>query len=159
MIATATDASGNTSEFSGIVIVREDAGVHFKVNTSLNGIPLHWPDGKGTYTISPSVRPTENKIEDYTAPVEQGFANWSEPPSATASILDYQKYSSSSTSNNWGGDCNGLNNIVWLSSAEWAAKGLPIQAAAVTRVRYNSITGEFFDVDIAFNAVPTSFGG
>ena len=33
---------------------------------------------------------------------------------------------------------------------------MPIQAAAVTRVRYNAITGEFFDVDIAFNGQPVS---
>ena len=160
VIATATDANGNTSEFSGVVIVREDAGVHFKVNTTFTGIPLHWPDGNGTYTISPSIKDViEGTKSDYTIPIEKGFANWSEPPSPTADILNYQQVYPSSTSNNWGGDPDGLNNIVWLSVSDWANNGLPEQAAAVTRVRYNSISGEFFDVDIAFNALPTSSKG
>ena len=153
--ATATDASGNTSEFSAVVIVREDAGVHFKVNTTFNGIPLHWPDGNGTFTISPSI----TSKAGYTDAITKGFANWSEPPSPTASLLNYQQVNLTSTSNQWGGDPDGINNIVWLSAADWTANGLPVQAAAITRVRYNAITGEFFDVDIGFNSVPTSTSG
>ncbi len=51
--ATATDLTGgtnNTSEFSAAITAGVNTkvfGPGYVVNTTMSGIPLHWPDGKG----------------------------------------------------------------------------------------------------------------
>ncbi len=175
VIATLTDAAGNTSEFSEVRTVYADAGLHFKVNTTSSAsgsIPLHWPDGNATFTISRSVLNMNTEVNDYENSIVEGFKNWSDFDFGTAEpLLSYNRNVDNvnniiiDETNKWGGDPDGINNVVWIDEADWGNankpdyKDLPPQAAAVTRVRYNSITGEFFDVDIAFNAVPISSKG
>ncbi len=65
--ATATDDSNNTSEFSpniyagtitrifGATDVATAEQGRYVLNTTFSGIPLHWSDGKGAYTVDPSV--------------------------------------------------------------------------------------------------------
>ena len=141
--ATATDSAGNTSEFSGSIIVGVRSkiyGDHYVVNTTLSGIPLHWAGGNGTYSLSASIPPT------FVAPLDASFATWSALPQ-----LSYTNVGQSS-SNAWGGSPDGVNNVAWITNNWGAATGADPATIAVTRVRYNTITGEFTDVDIAFNA-------
>ena len=55
----------------------------------------------------------------------------------------------------WGGNPDGLNNVVWIDGIQtrkWTDVTLaPNNVIAVTRLRYNAITGEITDADIAIN--------
>ncbi|MDL1893407.1 hypothetical protein FBQ87_11045, partial [Sphingobacteriales bacterium CHB3] len=141
--ATATDSAGNTSEFSGNIIVGARSriyGDHFVVNTTLSGIPLHWANGTGTYSLSTNIP------SSFVPPMDNAFATWSALPQ-----LNYSKVGSPSN-NVWGGLPDGVNNVAWITSSWIYITQADPATIAVTRVRYNSITGEFTDVDIAFNA-------
>jgi hypothetical protein len=146
--ATATNPDSSTSEFSAAIeteIRTKTFGPHYIVNTTYNGVPLHWPDGRAEFVVSQSVVDIDPAFK--TA-IETGYATWS-----TLTELDYS-YSGVLTdpvaSNRWGGDPDGYNNNVWIT--DWDATGLGEDVVAVTRVRYNAITGEMTDVDIAYNA-------
>jgi parallel beta-helix repeat protein len=148
--AIVTDNSGNTSEFSAAIALSQDEGLHYKVNTTLAGIPLHWADGNSLYSIAQSV-----VNNGYDAAVQNGFDTWSN--------LDQLTYTraSSDTSEQWGGNPDGINNVVWIPDASsWDnIVGAPSNVIAVTRVRYNAYNGELTDVDMAFNGDPISLTG
>ena len=61
-------------------------------------------------------------------------------------------------SEKWGGNADGINNIVWIPTTEaWEdTTGAPTNVIAVTRVRYDALNGEMIDIDIAFNGDPVS---
>jgi parallel beta-helix repeat protein len=149
--ATATILGGNgetlsTSEFSGSVARETAEGDHYIVNTTLNGIPLHWKDGEGDYNIAPSIS------GDYKTAVQNGFATWS-----GLEQINYQA-GPPSTSENWGGNADGINNVVWIpTTGAWESiTGAPTNVVAVTRVRYNALNGKMVDIDIACNGQPIS---
>ncbi|TFG94471.1 MAG: hypothetical protein E4H13_14840, partial [Calditrichales bacterium] len=151
--ATHLDGTGNplsTSEFSVSIVLNPDEGDHYKVNTTLAGIPLHWKDGKGDYQIAPSV-----KAMNYDQAVKNGFNTWS---TLEQLLYTYKNYTESEQ---WGGNADGVNNVVWIAdSTEWISKAeAPVNVTAITRVRYNALTGEMIDVDIAFNGQPVSLTG
>jgi parallel beta-helix repeat protein len=73
--ATGLDNSSNplnTSEFSPSIERNTDEGLHYLVNTTLAGIPLHWKDGISNYHIAASV-PSE-----YISAIQNGFNTWSD---------------------------------------------------------------------------------
>ncbi len=148
--ATKLDNSKNplsTSEFSQAIERATDEGSHYKVNTTLAGIPLHWKDGKSNYQISPSL-----VSKGYDDEIQNGFNTWSD-----LLQLEYtRKYLSNSEK--WGGNADGINNIVMFpTTQEWEdSTGAPSNVVAVTRVRYNAFNGEMTDIDIAFNGDPIS---
>ncbi|HSD63742.1 MAG TPA: LamG-like jellyroll fold domain-containing protein, partial [Ignavibacteriaceae bacterium] len=147
--AIAYDAAGNTSEFSASIPLAQDQGLHYKVNTTLAGIPLHWADGKSDYHIAQSV---VNKTYDNA--VQTGFNTWD-----ALNQLTYTRLPSSTEQ--WGGNPDGLNNVVWVpDSSTWVNEvGAPVNVIAATRIRYNAFNGELTDVDIAFNGDPISLNG
>ncbi len=139
--ATATDPDNNTSEFSAAMpseIKTKSFGLHYVVNRTHSGIPLHWPDGKATFNVSLSA-------QEYAPTIETSYSTWSALPE-----LEYIGSGNSPSSNQWAGNPDGLNNNVWI--ADWNTTGLDQDVVAATRVRYNAITGEMTDVDIAYNA-------
>lgn len=141
--ATATDLSGNTSEFSTAIPVTAKVkvfGDHYVVNTTLSGIPLHWPDGDGVFNVSANV-PAQ-----FHAPIVQGYQAWN-----NLSQLNYS-YAGITPSTTWGGEPDGINNNVWVESGWEELTGIDGSAIAVTRVRYNSLTGMITDADIAYDA-------
>src|SRR5690554_3497730 len=72
--ATKLDNTGNTlstSEFSESISRETDEGLHYLVNTTLAGIPLHWKNGKGNYQIAQSVVNL-----GYDDEIESGFNTW-----------------------------------------------------------------------------------
>ncbi len=144
------DASGNTSEFSASIPISTDEGLHYKVNKTLAGIPLHWEGGNSTYSVAQSI-----VSRGYDDEVQTAFNTWSS--------LDQLTYTraSSDTSELWGGNPDGINNIVWIpNSNDWESIiGAPTNVIAVTRVRYNAFNGELTDVDMAFNGDPISLTG
>ena len=148
--ATKLDNSGNplsTSEFSESIERSEDEGNHYKVNTTLAGIPLHWKDGKCDYRIAPSV-----VSRGYDDDIQNSFNTWN-----TLQQLHYTR-SDVSGSEKWGGNADGLNNVVWIPTSNmWEdSTGAPTNVLSITRVRYNALNGEMTDVDIAFNGDPIS---
>ena len=152
--ATATKLSNNnplsTSEFSESISRSTDEGLHYKVNTTLAGIPLHWKDGKSIYHIAQSMIDL-----GYDTPVEAGFNTWT-----TLSQLHYSR-GSTIASEHWGGNADGINNVVMIpNETEWTDSiGAPTNVLAVTRLRYNALNGEITDADIAFNRTPESLAG
>ena len=62
----------STSEFSPAIELNSDDGDHYKVNTTLAGIPLHWKEGKGDYQIAQSLVDI-----GYDDEVQAGFDTWS----------------------------------------------------------------------------------
>ncbi|MGB8320794.1 MAG: right-handed parallel beta-helix repeat-containing protein, partial [Ignavibacteriaceae bacterium] len=152
--ASLLDNNGNplsTSQFSPSISKSTDEGVHYKVNKTLSGIPLHWGDGKSTYQIANSI-----VNQGYDAQVQNGFTTWN-----TLNQLHYTRSSFQSNSNHWGGNADGINNIVWIpNSTEWEdTTGAPTDVTALTRIRYNALNGEITDADIAFNGQPISLTG
>ena len=151
--ATKLDGSGNplsTSEFSASVARETDEGLHYKVNTTLAGIPLHWKNGNSKYQIAQSVI---NK--GFESQVQNGFNTWN-----TLTQLNYtQRFAANSE--HWGGNADGINNVVWFpTTSEWEdSTEAPTNVLAVTRVRYNSLNGEITDADIAINGQPVSLNG
>ncbi len=150
--ATKLDTNGNTlstSEFSSSISENTNEGLHYKVNTTLSGIPLHWANGKADYEISPSVY---NKGMNYVNAILDGFHTWSQ-----VKPLDYTQIPGDTTEQ-WGGNTDGINNVVWIAdSADWAnIVGAPEDVISVTRIRYNALNGELIDADIAFNGKPVS---
>jgi parallel beta-helix repeat protein len=149
LTATATLLEGmggnplNTSEFSNSLEQLAPLGDHYIVNTTLAGVPLHWKDGKADYQIAPSVI---NINEDYETAIINGFNVWN-----GLDQLSYM-YMGTSINDQWGGDPDGVNNVVWIpDAATWQSVvfDAPPNVAAVTRVRYNALNGELTDVDIA----------
>ncbi|HKJ82348.1 MAG TPA: carboxypeptidase-like regulatory domain-containing protein, partial [Ignavibacteriaceae bacterium] len=145
--STATDAAGNTSEFSQSISVSFDTktfGKHYVVNTTQAGIPLHWKDGKANYEISNSVP------ANFVSAIQEGFNTWSTTPQLNGNI----NYTNDGTTNStqWGGSPDGKNNVVWFTSNWNDSTETDNKVVAVTRVRYNALNGEMTDVDIAFNA-------
>ncbi len=141
--ATATDNDNNTSEFSGAVLVSakvKSFGEHFVVNTTLAGIPLHWQDGNAVFRISTSV-PTELQ-----SALVNGYTVWSDLPPLT------YVYGGTTDTATWGGEPDGINNNVWVTSGWDALTGTDSNVIAVTRVRYNTLNGAITDADIAFDA-------
>jgi parallel beta-helix repeat protein len=148
--ATKLDNSGatlSTSEFSESIERNYEEGEHYIVNTTLAEIPLHWKDGKGDYHIASSVTGM-----GYANAVINGFNTWS----GLAQLTYTEK--NSANSEKWGGNADGINNVVWFpSSTMWEdSTGAPTNVVAVTRVRYNALNGEMVDIDIAFNGDPIS---
>ena len=146
--ATATSPDSSTSEFSGAItteIHTKSFGSHFIVNKTYSGVPLHWPDGKAEYVVSQSVA---DAGANFVTAIDNSYNTWS-----VLDELDY-RYADGVTgavaSNTWGGDHDGYNNHVWIT--DWDTTGLDQDVVAATRVRYNAITGEMTDVDIAYNA-------
>ena len=143
--ATATDPDGNTSEFSAWKTPEfktKSFGNHYVVNTTESGIPLHWKDGNAKYKTSTSI-PSE-----FVTAVVEGFNTWSNTSSLNG-LLNYTA-DGTTTSVQWGGDPDGINNTAWLT--DWSVTETNDQVVAVTRVRYNALNGELTDCDIAFNA-------
>lgn len=141
--ATATDPDNNTSEFSAATIVNAKVkvfGDHFVVNTTLSGIPLHWDEGNAIFRVSTNVP------VPYRAPIIDGYDSWSNLPQVLYS------YGGTTDTTTWGGDPDGVNNNVWVTSGWEALTGADSNTIAVTRVRYNTLTGEITDADIAFDA-------
>jgi parallel beta-helix repeat protein len=147
--ATATEDSVtfSTSEFSKGILTGVSSriyGDHYIINTTDSGIPLHWPKGKGNYVVS------NTTPAGYQALVETGFTVWS----ASCPEIDYQVPDPSGRvvdDATWGGEPDGLNNNVWFTS-NWQSTGMDEGVVSITRIRYNAITGEMTDVDIAYNA-------
>ena len=138
--ATRLDVSANplsTSEFSASIERASDEGLHYRINKTLAGIPLHWKDGKSIYHIAQSM--VDN---GYDTPVQAGFNTWS-----TLSQLNYTR-GTAINSEHWGGNADGINNIVRIpNETEWTDSiGAP----------YNALNGEITDADIAFNGTPES---
>ncbi|MHA2100935.1 MAG: LamG-like jellyroll fold domain-containing protein, partial [Candidatus Kariarchaeaceae archaeon] len=152
--ATATDVNGNTSEFSAAIITVLEDGFKYLLNKTFGGIPLHWKNGKAKYSIAPSVfDATPSGNSDFALEIQEAFN--------TFSSLDQLNYTQrflppDSTNENWGGEPDGVNNIVWMTPAQWAETELPENVLASTRVRYSVLTGENIDVDVAFNSAPYS---
>ena len=99
----------STSEFSESLVRSLDEGDHYKVNTTLAGIPLHWKEGKSDYQVAPSV-----VARGFDDEVQNGFDTWSN--------LDQLSYTRKTLpgSEKWGGSADGVNNIVWFpTSAAW----------------------------------------
>ncbi len=144
--ATATDSCGNTSEFSEAIstqVFTKTFGNHFVVNTTYSGIPLHWQDGKTTYMISNDI---PNSSGNFPAAIQTGYSTWN--------ALSQLNYSDGGITNSttWGGNPDGINNNVWITSNWEGITGTDPNTIAVTRVRYNAVTGEITDADIAYNA-------
>ena len=121
--------------------------INIFLNKTLSGIPLHWKNGDASYTIASSFNSA------YASEVETAFQTYSD-----LEELDYTRryLAPDSTNENWGGDPDGVNNLVWMTPEQWELTEVPENVLAATRVRYNAITGEMIDVDIAFNGVPHS---
>ncbi|MBP1679438.1 MAG: hypothetical protein H6Q29_1349, partial [Bacteroidetes bacterium] len=157
--ATATDDMNNTSEFSPTIIAGTISRVYgatdlagttsgrFVVNTTFAGDPLFWPDGKGTYTISPSVPAA------FTPAMESAFGAWKGVSGLPNGVkLQFSAGLPAATETKWGGNPDGVNHVVFLAS-NWEATTYSSEyAIAVTRVRYNALTGAITDADIAFNS-------
>ncbi len=144
--ATATDPLGNTSEFSqdkSTEVLTKNFGNHFVVNTTVSGIPLHWPNGQSTYKISSSVA---NANSQFPAAIRKGYATWNNLPQ-----INYTD-GGNTTSNQWGGNPDGINNNVWITSNWEQITGTDSNTIGVTRVRYNTLNGDITDADIAYNA-------
>jgi hypothetical protein len=140
--ATATGTGNNTSEFSSVLVSARAKvfGNHYVVNSTLSGIPLHWPAGNGEFAVSTGVPAgLQNAIV-------QGYAAWSALPQVT------HTYAGTTPSTVWGGSPDGVNNNVWVTSGWGALTGADDNVIAVTRVRYNALTGQITDADIAFDA-------
>lgn len=157
--ATATDEFGNTSEFSLNLPVGLNTRVfqadEFVVNTTISGIPLHWPDGKASLNFSPSLLAT-----GFHDVVVDGLNIWNTQavkPDLTPN-LDYRELLPGVATDRWGGSPDGIHNIVWVDSNWESTTGATDGAIAVTRVRYNAFTGEMSDVDVAFDADHYEFG-
>ncbi|MEJ2048594.1 MAG: right-handed parallel beta-helix repeat-containing protein, partial [Calditrichota bacterium] len=136
--ATRLDNLGNplsTSEFSSAISRETDEGLHYQVNTTLAGIPLHWENGEGNYQIASSV-----VAHGYDNEVQNGFDTWS-----GLEQLTYTRKPNSTEQ--WGGNPDGVNNVVWISdSTQWVNEiEAPTNVIAVTRVRYNALNGQFVD--------------
>ncbi len=141
--ATATDPDGNTSEFSvpfSTTAPSKSYGNHYVLNTTYSGIPLHWVDGISDFVISETVSDAK------ATAVASGFATWN--------LLDQLNYTNRgvTTSDQWAGDVDGLNNNVWITSDWEETTGFDPGIVALARVRYNTFTGVMTDVDIAYNA-------
>ena len=148
--ATKLDIGGNplsTSEFSFSIERATDEGDHYLVNTTLAGIPLHWQDGNGDYQVANSVVSLS-----YDDEIQNGFNTWS-----SLEQINYTRnyYPNSEV---WGGNADGINNIVWIpTTSEWETiTEAPTNVVAITRTRYNALNGEMIDIDIAFNGDPVS---
>ncbi|MCU0414691.1 MAG: right-handed parallel beta-helix repeat-containing protein, partial [Ignavibacteriaceae bacterium] len=130
----------STSEYSASIERATDEGNHYIVNTTLAGIPLHWKDGEGDYEIFGSV--TTGGVQPpagFAASVENGFDTWT-----GLEQLTYTKRAQSiANSGKWGGNADGINNVVWFpSSTMWQdSTEAPTNVIAVTRVRYNALNG------------------
>lgn len=141
--ATATDPNNNTSEFSRAVSIATKVkvfGNHYVINTTLSGIPLHWREGRSVYRIHTSV-PTA-----FRPGIDMAYGSWNDLPE-----LQYVNGGLTDTST-WGGDPDGINNNVWVTSGWEALTGASENTIAVTRVRYNALNGEITDSDIAYDA-------
>src|SRR5690606_15705999 len=68
----ATDENGNTSEFSASLTTQLNDGDKYILNKTLGGIPLHWKNGKATYSIAPSL----NSV--YSEAVNSAYDTFSE---------------------------------------------------------------------------------
>ena len=148
--ATRLDISSNplsTSEFSSSIERATDEGDHYLVNTTLAGIPLHWQDGNGDYQVATSLVGL-----GYDDDVQNGFNTWS--------ALEQINYTRNYYPNSevWGGNADGINNIVWIpTTSEWETiTEAPTNVVAITRTRYNVLNGAMIDIDIAFNGDPVS---
>ena len=128
--ATATDTlHNNTSEFSPLLVAGTKTkiyGDHYVVNTTLSGIPLHWADGNASYRISTTNLPAD---PPFASKIDQGFATWNglEDLHYTAGPTD--------TSTVWGGNPDGINNVVYIPGAQWeSVTNADPQALAERRV-------------------------
>ena len=125
---------------------------HFVVNLTYSGIPLHWRDGLVSYRLS-------NTITDQTlkAVIPNSFATWSTvtPVHFTQYIDPVGATVSPAQDAAWGGNPDGFNNVVWIdgvTTGKWTdVTPAPSNVIAITRLRYNAITGEITDADIAIN--------
>ena len=166
LAATATDASYNTSEFSpnlvaGIItrlygsIQDPDVGPNdtrpnrWVVNTTYSGIPLHMPDGEAYFRIGSSFDGAAGT--DLKPIIEDAFDQWNTVNIFQGVPLQYRIDPSPEMTDVWGGTPDGSNTVV-LVEDQWKTRtNAPEEALAVTRVRYNALTGEIVDADIAFN--------
>ncbi|MBP1654870.1 MAG: hypothetical protein H6Q28_1426, partial [Bacteroidetes bacterium] len=159
--ATATDENGNTSEFSPAIYAGVKTRVYGPVeqasgtpnrwvsNTTFRGLPVHWADGKAVFSIEDkfSDEPNFPVVPSGTDPVATAFSAWN----GTGTPLLVSKALTPGPAEGWGGIPDGVNNIVWtekfLEMTEQEFDG----ALAISRVRYNSFTGEIFDADVLIN--------
>lgn len=145
--ATATDSDNNTSEFCACIEVESRVkifGDGFVVNTTDAGIPLHWPGGNAKYAISSTIP------EEFRNTVKAGFDTWSN--NANLENLITVEFDDGAETDVWGGRSDGINNNVWIDSDWEGTTGADENTVALTRIRYNAITGEMTDVDMAYNA-------
>ncbi|HSR18928.1 MAG TPA: LamG-like jellyroll fold domain-containing protein, partial [Ignavibacteriaceae bacterium] len=148
--STATDVNKNTSEFSAAITAVLDDGKKYLLNKTLGGLPLHWKNGEAKYTISSSVSEANSS---FPLEIEEAFNAYKSLEELSYTLRSLPP---DSINNNWGGNPDGLNNVVWMTPDQWVETELPSNVLASTRVRYNSLTGENIDIDIAFNSVPHS---
>jgi len=121
-------------------------GLNFVVNTTVSGIPLHWPDGNATLEGNASYVISNSVPEDFVSAIQDAFETWDD-----LDQLKYKRKRKGSIPDNWGGPPDGLNNNVWIAANWEGITGADENTIAITRVRYNAITGEMTDVDIAYN--------
>jgi hypothetical protein len=141
--ATATGPDSTTSEFSPATLITariQTFGSHYVTNTTLSGIPLHWPDGNGMFSISTTVP------DQFRQAITDGFAAWSALPQVEYAPLGV------TTNTVWGGSPDGVNNAVWITNGWGDLTGADSNVVAVTRVRYNTLNGLITDADIAYDA-------
>lgn len=116
----------------------------FVVNRTLSGLPLHWADGEMEYHISESV---PNRFRD---PVKAGFDSWHLHDNLKELIRS--DFMGLTPSTQWAGPADGINNVVYIDRNWTSTTGASEDIIALTRVRYNALTGRITDTDIALNA-------
>jgi hypothetical protein len=124
-------------------------GEHFVVNRTLSGLPLHWPNGEMPYNISTSVP------NPFRSAVEAGFNAWH--TNSELSDLIQSDYLGLTSSSQWGGPADGINNVVYITQNWTSITGASSETVALTRIRYNANTGRITDADIAINAQHHNF--
>ncbi|MBP1649259.1 MAG: protein,putative collagen-binding protein,Calx-beta, partial [Bacteroidetes bacterium] len=159
--ATATDENGNTSEFSPFLYAGVKTRVYGPVehpddpsdavvtnrwvaNTTFRGQPLHWPNGVATLSIAEGF---PDKYADTASAAMGSSGPWSYPGSPLTILKD----ATPGPFNAWGGVPDGANNVVYTKNFTGLTGAGYENALAISRVRYNSFTGEIFDADVLIN--------
>ncbi|MGB6647420.1 MAG: VWA domain-containing protein, partial [Bacteroidota bacterium] len=155
--ATATDEANNTSEFStilytgvitriyGAMVAENDPHNRWVVNTTFLGIPLHWQDGIAEFSIG------LNFPDHFKPQVNDVLSAWN---AVQPVPLSFSLAQNLSPTDQWALTPDGKNNLVYAADeAEFVSKVGPglENVLGITRVRYNSFTGEIFDADVLFN--------
>ena len=157
---TTTGKENNTSEFSPIIYAGVKTRIYGPVqqpgttsnrwvaNTTFRGLPIHWANGAAVFSVE------EGFSSDSDFPIipvgtdpDVSFSAWN----YTGSPLTVSRATTPGTAEAWGGVPDGVNNVVWTE--DFITKTGPgfENALAISRLRYNSFTGEIFDADVLIN--------